>query len=94
MKKWTVALLIIPAILVTLQAFAGSIDEVTFLTKIQPYDAKVNTVLVTQGGKRVSITKGTRLNVAGFTPTEAFVISRKDNPNGFVKRTDITPIKK
>lgn len=94
MKKWTVALLIISAILVALQAFAGSIDEVTFLTKIQPYDAKVNTVLVTQEGRRISITKGTRLNVAGFTSTEAFVISRKDNPSGFVKRTDITPVRR
>ena len=73
--------------------WAASIDEVTFVTKVQSYQASKDTTLVTQEGKRFPITKGTVLNVAGFTQNDALVVSRKDKPNGFVKKTDIAPVK-
>lgn len=76
-----------------LRAWAGSIDEVTFLRKIETYEVVVDTTLVTQEGKRITVKRGTRLNVAGFTPTEAFVVSRRDRPNAFVRRRDIVPAK-
>jgi hypothetical protein len=70
---------------------AATIDDVTFLTRIEAYEAIVNTVLVTQEGKRLPIDKGTRVNVAGFTETEALVVSRTDRPNGFIRKSDLTP---
>ncbi|MGH7773893.1 MAG: hypothetical protein ACREQA_16845, partial [Candidatus Binatia bacterium] len=73
---------------------AGNIDDVTFLTKVQSYEAIVNTTLITQEGKRLPIERGTKLNVAGFTRAEAFVISRTDKPNGFVRREDIAPMRR
>jgi len=79
------------ALLIASRTWAASIDEVTFFTKVEPYDAIVNTTLVTQEGKRIPIDRGTRLNVAGFAATEAFIISRTDKPNGFVKKADIAP---
>jgi len=94
MNKWVVIALTLLTSLVSLKAGAGDISEVAFLTKVQTYEAISNTTLVTPEGKRIPITKGTKLNVAGFTATEAFVISRKDKPNAFVKRTDIAPVGK
>jgi hypothetical protein len=82
------------ALLITSRTRAGSIDEVTFVTKVEPYETLVDTTLVTQEGKRIPIDKGTRLNVAGFTGTEAFIISRTDKPNGFVKKSDIAPARR
>jgi hypothetical protein len=82
------------ALLSPLGVLAASIDEVTLLTKVQPYEAVVDTTLVTQEGKRIAVERGARLNVIGFTPTEAFVVSRKDKPNAFVRRRDIAPVKK
>lgn len=93
MKRRFLAAALILVSLFSLRAWAGNIDEVTFLKKVQTYEAVVDTTLVTQEGKRIEVTKGTRLNVAGFTATEAFVISRKDRPNGFVRRGDIVPVK-
>ena len=89
MRKWVIVLLIVLASLGPLETWAGDINEVTFLTKVKTYVAIVDTILVTQEGRRIPITKGTKLNVAGFTQTEAFVISKKDKPNAYVKRTDI-----
>jgi len=66
---------------------------VTFLNKVEVYETIVDTSLITQEGKRFPIAKGMRLNVVGFTTTEAFVISRMDKPNGFVRKTDISPIR-
>lgn len=92
MKKFI--LLLIAAFSLTLsQASAGDINDVTFFTKVKAYEASTDTTIVTQEGKRLPVTKGTRLNVAGFTKTEAFVISRKDRPNGFVNKADIAPAK-
>jgi hypothetical protein len=71
---------------------AATIDQVKFLPRIEPYQATVNTTLVTQEGKRIPIDKGTRVNVAGFTATEAFIISRTDRPNGFIRRGDLAPL--
>ncbi|MFQ5852466.1 MAG: hypothetical protein ACE5JU_18035 [Candidatus Binatia bacterium] len=93
MKKWVIASLIVLASLISFKAWAGDINEVTFLTKVKTYVAIVDTTLVTQEGRRIPITKGTKLNVAGFTRTEAFVISKKDKPNAYVKRTDIAPVR-
>lgn len=93
MRKWVIVLLIVLASLGPLETWAGDINEVTFLTKVKTYVAIVDTILVTQEGRRIPITKGTKLNVAGFTPTEAFVISKKDKPNAYVKRTDIAPVR-
>lgn len=94
MRKWIVAQSVTLLLLTALQVWAATIDEVTFLTRIQPYEAIADTVLVTQEGKRIPIAYGTRVNVAGFTPTEAFVISRKDSPNGFVRKSDIAPVRR
>lgn len=94
MNKGVVIALMLLASLVSLKASAGDINEVTFLSKVQTYEAIVDTNLVTPEGKRIAITRGTKLNVAGFTASEAFVISRKDKPNAFVKRADITPVGK
>ena len=77
----------------SLDARSGSIDEVTFVNKVEVYETIVDTSLITQEGKRFPIAKGMRLNVVGFTTTEAFVISRMDKPNGFVRKTDISPIR-
>lgn len=78
-------------LLASLPAWAGNIDDVTFLRRIEVYVTVVDTTLVTQEGNRIQVGRGTRLNVAGFTSSEAFVISRKDRPNAFVRRTDIAP---
>ena len=93
MKMIFTPLLVSLSLLTTVGVWAASIDEVTFLTKVQTYQAAKETTLVTQEGKRLPITKGTVLNVAGFTQNDALVVSRKDKPNGFVKKTDITPVK-
>ena len=71
---------------------AASLDDVIFLRKIETYEAAKETTLVTQEGKKTPIKKGTILNVAGFTQNDALVVSRKDKPNGFIKRTDIAPV--
>ncbi len=68
---------------------AATLDEVVFLNRIQEYETIAATTLVTQEGKRIPIPTGTRLNVAGFTRDQAFVISRTDRPNGFVPKEDI-----
>jgi len=92
MKKFILSL-ITASSLTLLRAWAGDINDVTFFTKVKAYEALTDTTIVTQEGKRLPVTRGTRLNVAGFTKTEAFVISRKDRPNGFVKKADIGPVK-
>jgi hypothetical protein len=92
MKQRVEAIALILVFLFGLRAWAGNIDDVTFLRKIQVYEAVVDTTLVTQEGNRIKITKGTRLNVVGFTPVEALVVSRKDKPNVFVRRNDIAPV--
>lgn len=79
------------ALLISLQTWAATIDEVTFLTKVEAYETLVDTTLVTQEGKKIPVEKGTRLNVAGFTSTEAFIISRTDKANAFVRKSDIAP---
>jgi hypothetical protein len=71
--------------------WAASIEDVTFLTRIQVYETVTSTTLVTQEGKKIPLDKGTRVNVAGFTATEALIVSRSDRPNAFVKRADIVP---
>jgi hypothetical protein len=93
MKTWFILSLTVLAFLVSLKVWAGDIDEVTFLKKVQTHVTIVDTVLVTQEGRRIPITKGTKINVAGFTKTEAFVISRRDKPNAYVKRTDIVAVR-
>ena len=79
------------AVIAGSQAWAATIDDVEFLNRIQAYETIVNTTLVTQEGKKIPLDRGTIVNVAGFTKTEAFVISRTDRPNGFVKKTDLAP---
>jgi len=76
------------------QTWAATIDDVEFLARIEAYETTVNTTLVTQEGKRIPLDKGTRVNVAGFTKTEAFVISRTDRPNGFIRRADLVPARR
>jgi hypothetical protein len=71
--------------------WAATIEDVTFLTKIQVYETTANTTLVTQEGKKFPLDRGTKVNVAGFTETEALVVSRSDRPNGFIRKADLTP---
>jgi hypothetical protein len=92
-KNLLILCLIILAWLLPLGGRAQSIDEVTFLGKIEIYETVVDTTIITQEGKRFPIARGTRLNVAGFTATEAFVISRMDKPNGFVRKSEISPLR-
>jgi hypothetical protein len=73
------------------QLLAASIEDVRFLTRIETYEAIVNTTLVTQEGQKIPITRGTKLNVAGFTETEAFILSRSDRPTGFIRKRDLAP---
>lgn len=73
-------------------SWAASIEDVTFLSKIQVYETIANTTLVTQEGKRIPLDRGTKVNVAGFTATEALVVSRSDRPNAFVQKADIVPV--
>lgn len=93
MKRSMVVLLVTLFSLTLFKAWGADINDVTFFTKVKAYEALTDTTIVTQEGKRLPVTKGTRLNVAGFTKTEAFVISRKDRPNGFVRKADIAPAK-
>jgi hypothetical protein len=86
---WIVSLNL--ALIAVAPIWAASIDEVTFLSRIQVYETVANTTLVTQEGKRIPLDRGMRVNVAGFTETEALVISRSDRPNGFIRKSDITP---
>src|SRR5512142_622504 len=88
-KDFSALGLLLAALLMPMEASAGDINDVTFLTRIQVYETTVDTTLVTQEGKRVRIPKGTRLNIAGFTKDEAFVISHSDRPNGFVWKDTI-----
>jgi hypothetical protein len=90
MKK-TSLLCVILVLLVGPPARAASIEDVTFLTRIEVYETIAGTTLVTQEGKRIPLDKGTRVNVAGFTETEALVVSRSDRPNGFIKKSDLAP---
>jgi hypothetical protein len=90
-RKSLIRFLVILTWLLPLDARSATIDEVTFINKVESYEAIVDTSLITQEGKRFPIPRGTRLNVAGFTTTEAFVISRMDKPNGFVRKADISP---
>jgi hypothetical protein len=92
MKTWFIASMTVLVFLVSPNAWAGDIEDVIFLKNVQTYVTIVDTTLVTQEGRRIPITKGTRINVAGFTQTEAFVISRRDKPNAYVKRTDIVAV--
>ena len=78
--------------LVAARTWAASIEDVTFLNRIQVYETVANTVLVTQEGKMMPLSTGTKVNVAGFTENDALVVSRSDQPNGFVRRTDLAPI--
>jgi hypothetical protein len=93
-KKGLALFFILLALLISPDTWTGNIDEVTFLVRVEPYEAIVNATLVTQEGKRIPIERGTRLNVAGFTKTEAFVISRTDKPNGFIRKDDIAPARR
>ncbi len=92
-SKRRIALLgvVISSLLVPMPARPGSLDDVMFLNRVQDYETIVDTTLVTQEGKRIPIPKGTRLNIAGFTRDEAFVVSRTDRPNGFVWKNDVAP---
>lgn len=92
MKKLIGAVLLNLVCFIPLHGHAMDIDEVIFFTRVQTYEAIVDTTLVTQEGKRIPIAKGTRLNVAGFTKAVAFVISRSDKPNGFVSKADVAPL--
>ena len=92
MKTLIVSLLL--AVIAGSPAWAATIDDVEFLTRIQTYETTVNTTLVTQEGKKIPLDRGTMVNVAGFTKTEAFVISRTDRPNGFIKKTDLAPARR
>lgn len=91
MKLALIFFLVVPCMAVS-QILAATIDEVKFLARIERYEAIVNTTLVTQEGKRIPIDRGTRVNVAGFTASEAFIISRTDRPNGFIRRADLAPL--
>ncbi len=91
MKLAVIFFLVVPWLAVS-QLLAATIDEVKFLPRIERYEAIANTTLVTQEGKRIPIDRGTRVNVVGFTATEAFIISRSDRPNGFIRRADLTPL--
>ncbi|MGH7927640.1 MAG: hypothetical protein ACREQV_07585 [Candidatus Binatia bacterium] len=86
---WKVSLIL--ALIAGPPTWAATIEDVTFLPRIQVYETTVNTTLVTQEGKRIPLDKGTKVNVAGFTETEALVVSRSDRPNGFIRKADITP---
>lgn len=86
---WIVALGL--GLIVGSPTWAGTIDDVTFLSKIQVYETRANTTLITQEGKRIPLDKGTKVNVAGFTETEALIISRSDRPNGFISKADLVP---
>ncbi len=92
MKKLVGAVLLGLFYVAPLHGQSMDIDEVIFFTRVQTYEAIVDTTLVTQEGKRIPIAKGMRLNVAGFTKGEAFVISRSDKPNGFVSKADVAPL--
>lgn len=92
MKRMALLAFLVMPLLAVSGPMAATIDEVKFLPRIERYEATVNTTLVTQEGKRIPIDRGTRLNVAGFTSTEAFIISRTDRPNGFIRRVDLAPL--
>jgi hypothetical protein len=94
--KKTAAILgiMICSLLVPICARPATIDDVVFLNRVQEYETIASTTLVTQEGKRIPIPKGTRLNIAGFTRDDAFVISRTDRPNGFVRKEDIAPTRR
>jgi hypothetical protein len=93
--KRTVAIsgLVIHLLLFPMYALPATIDEIVFLNRVQEYETIASTTLVTQEGKRIPVPKGTRLNIAGFTRDDAFVISRTDRPNGFVRKEDIAPLR-
>ena len=92
MKKLLASVLL--AAMTGSRVWAATIDDVEFLTRIQTYETIVNTTLITQEGKRIPLDKGTIVHVAGFTKTEAFVISRTDRPNGFIRKTDLAPARR
>ena len=92
-KRTAILGLMIGSLLIPIRAWPASIDDVVFLNRVQEYETVVSTTLVTQEGKRIPIPKGTRLNVAGFTRDEAFVISRTDRANAFVWKDDIAPLR-
>ena len=87
-ERWTLLVLVL---IIGPPTWAASIEDVTFLTRIAVYETVANTTLVTQEGKRIPLDKGTKVNVAGFTETEALVVSRRDRPNGFIRKTDLAP---
>jgi hypothetical protein len=90
-KRAAILGVVISWLLVPIYAWSASIDDVIFLNRVQEYETIVDTTLVTQEGKRIPLPKGTKLNVAGFTRDEAFIISRSDRPNGFLAKMDIAP---
>ena len=89
-KRWITSAIL--ALILGPPTWAASIEDVTFLSKIQVYETVADTTLVTQEGKRIPLDKGTKVNVAGFTATEALIVSRSDRPNAFVRKADIVPI--
>ena len=93
MKRMLIVFVVLVSIAAS-QTWAATIDDVRFLTRIEAYETIVNTTLVTQEGKQIPLDKGTRVNVAGFTETEAFVISRTDRPNGFIRKADLAPVRR
>ena len=94
MKTWFIASMTVLVFLVSPKAWARDIEDIIFLKNVQTYVTIVDTILVTQEGRRIPITKGTKINVAGFAQTEAFVISRRDKPNAYIKRTDIVAVRR
>ncbi|TMA10386.1 MAG: hypothetical protein E6J89_10610 [Deltaproteobacteria bacterium] len=69
-------------------------DPVIFLPSPILYRVVRDTTLVTKAdGVRLSILKGTKVNVAGFTrENRAFVVSRWGNPDGFVPKANLEEV--
>ena len=72
---------------------AWSENHVIFLPKQQIYIITIDTTLTTRDGKTISLQRGTRVHVVGFTQTKAFIVSRKGHPDGFVKKAVIVAVK-
>jgi len=92
MKSY-VNLIVFLTLATTAVTWAADLNQVVFLPKQEIYVITSDTMLITKDGKTISLQRGTRIHVAGFTQTEAFIISRKGRGDGFVKRTVIVPVK-
>jgi general secretion pathway protein A len=69
-------------------------DPITFLPSPTLYRVARDTTLVTkEDGTRHAILKGTKVQVVGFTrENEAFVVSRRGNPDGFVPKANLEEV--